>query len=196
VGGSGLYHLLGDVKPSLRDLARAMISISDNTATNELIDYLGFETINDQAEQLGMAETQLRRRMMVSLGDNDLTPQFEVDDGPANTVAPKDCARFFSDLVREETLSPDAYDELRIPLEEQKYVSNFPRYLPFETHIEHKTGSLPSAALDTGLIVASGATEDRPLLYAMFVDQMDQGADGADLIAELGVAVYAWLNSG
>lgn len=192
VSGSGLFHLLGDVTPSLRDLARAMISISDNSATNELIDYLGFETINDQTELLGMTETQLRRRMMVTL-DDDLIPKFQVDNGPANTVAPRGCVQFFSDLVREETLSAAAYEELRVPLKEQKYVSKFPRYLPYETHIEHKTGTLPSAALDTGLVVAGDATEERPLLYAIFVDQMDQGADGADLIAKLGAAVYDWL---
>jgi beta-lactamase class A len=195
VGGSGLYHLLGDVKPSLRDLARAMISISDNTATNELIDYLGFKGINNQAELLGMTETKLQRRMMVSLSDNDLMSKLEINGEPANTIAPKDCAQFFSDLIQEKTLSTEAYDELRIPLREQKHVSIFPRYLPYETHIEHKTGSLPTAALDTGLIVAGGAAEDRPLLYAVFVDQMDQGADGADFIAEIGDAVYAWLKS-
>ena len=196
VGGSGLFHLLGPVEPSLQDLARAMVAISDNTATNELIDYLGMEAINDRATVLGMAKTRLRRRMMVTLGENELEPRRDLpDDEPANTTSPLDCARFFADLVHEATLSPAAYDAMRIPLEEQKYVNHAPRYLPYDTTVLHKTGWVPTAALDTGILDVSTAARDQPLVFSVFVDDVSHGADGGDVCAEIGEAVYTWLTT-
>lgn len=196
VGGSGLFHLMGLVEPSLRDLVRAMIAISDNTATNEIIDYLGREAINDRATALGMSQTRLRRRMMVTLGDTELEPRCELpDDEPANTTSPLDCARFFADLIHETTLSPAAYNAMRIPLQEQKYVNHVPRYLPYDIPILHKTGWIPTAALDTGILDVNATAEEQPLIFSVFVDNVPHGADGGDVCAEIGDAVYTWLTT-
>lgn len=194
VGGSGLYHLLGDSTPSLRDLARAMIAISDNAAANELIDHLGIDRINEHARELGMTETRLQRRMMVTSADENLEPQRDLSgDGPANVLSPRDCAELFADVIHETTLPAVAYEDLRIPLRNQKYVSHFPRYLPFETHVEHKTGWVPTAALDAGILMDEDLSEGRPLVFATFVDQIDVYGDGADVLAEIGAAAHAWL---
>lgn len=209
VAGSGLFHLLSETSPSLEDLARAMIAISDNAATNELIDEVGMARVEDAAGRLGMDDTRLRRKMMATLGDNDLEVAGEWPAGePANATTPADCARFFADLVHEATLSPDAYDRLVVPLREQKYTSAFPRYLPFETPVAHKTGSLPTAALDAGYVSlpesdadAEGSppnaedSDDPPLVFAVFADRLENGADGSDAIAEIGEAVYEWLRA-
>ena len=202
VAGSGLFHLLSATDPSLEDLARAMIAISDNAATNELIDEVGMERVEDAAGRLGMDDTRLRRKMMATLGDNDLQVTGEWPDGePANATTPADCARFFADLVHEATLSPEAYDRMVVPLREQKYTGSFPRYLPFETPVAHKTGSVPTAALDAGYVSLSedaadaAASDDPPLVFAIFADRLENGADGSDAIAEIGDAVYEWLRA-
>ncbi|MFB6149107.1 MAG: serine hydrolase [Halobacteriales archaeon] len=193
VAGSGLFHLLGTTTPSLEDLAYAMIAISDNAATNELIDVLGRETINTVATSLGMDHTRLGRKLMATLGDNQLAVPVDLpDDEPANVIAPIDCARFYRDLIAERTLSTAAYERLKLPLREQKYGDTFPRYLPYDMTILHKTGWVPSAALDTGYIAADDAAGD-PLVFAVFTDDLDHGADGSDVIAEIGDAVAAWL---
>lgn len=49
---------------TFKDLITLMIIISDNTATNVLIDLLGFDSINNMALKLGLKETRLRRKMM------------------------------------------------------------------------------------------------------------------------------------
>jgi len=193
VGGSGLFHLLDGPTPSLEDLARAMIAISDNAATNELIDELGMDRVESAAARIGMGDTRLRRKMMATLGDNDLDVTGEWPDGePANATTPDDCARFFADVAHEATLSPAAYDRLRVPLDEQKHKSLFARYLPFETPIAHKTGSLPTAALDTGL-VSRPETERPPLVFAAFATDAANGGDAADAVAEIGDAAYEWV---
>ncbi|EFW94108.1 beta-lactamase [Haladaptatus paucihalophilus DX253] len=204
VGGSGLLHLL-NATPTVEDLARAMISVSDNAATNQLIDHLGMSAVNDAAARLGMDRTRLARKMMTTLEDTDFG-EFDVHvpaDEPTNATTPLDCARFFADLACETTLSAAAYERMRVPLAAQKDTSMVPRYLPYETDVAHKTGRLPTAALDTGFL--SVPDRDRPLVFSVFIDGVggtetdgaratsDTGADAADAIAEIGDAVFAWL---
>ena len=65
VGGFGIIQYLhNNVKLSLRDLAILMIILSDNTATNILIDICGMDNINFTLKKLGLKDTKLRRKMM------------------------------------------------------------------------------------------------------------------------------------
>ncbi|MFC5277762.1 serine hydrolase [Halorubrum rubrum] len=190
VGGSGILHLLEGPTPSLEDLARAMIAISDNAATNQLIDELGAERIEAAAARLDMADTRLRRKMMATLEGHDFEPLGEIpENGPANVTTPADCARFFADLVHEATLSPAAYERLRVPLDEQKDASLFARYLPYGTPIAHKTGGLPTAALDAGVVRADDA-ETPPLVFAAFATRAGNGGDAGDAVAAVGDAAF------
>lgn len=183
VGGSGLLALLDGV-PTVADLPRAMIAVSDNAATNELIDLLGMDAINDAADRLGMTDTRLGRKMMATLdGDEPET------GGPINTTSPRDCLRFFEDLHREATLAPGSYEAIREPLLESD--TTFGRYLPYGTSIANKTGWLPTASLDAGLVYLDG--ERPPLAFAVATDELDHGAEGSDAIAAFGDATYAWL---
>ena len=49
---------------TLRDLATMMVAVSDNSATNVLIDRVGMENVNALMDSLGLAHTRLRRKMM------------------------------------------------------------------------------------------------------------------------------------
>jgi beta-lactamase class A len=66
VGGSGVLRTLGDgtSELSVRDLCVLMITLSDNTATNMLIDLVGMENINATMRGLGLKETKVQRRMI------------------------------------------------------------------------------------------------------------------------------------
>lgn len=194
VGGAGLFHLLDSVEPSLRDLARAMVTISDNAATNELIDYLGVDAVNDAAAHLGMTDTHLSRKMMTTLDDLDGTvedSETAETDSPANTTSPRDCARLFGALCHGNDLSAAARKEQLTILGNQKDPSMFPRYFPYETPVAHKTGWLPEAALDTGLVYWD---RDRPLFFAVCCDRVDHGGDATDAIAEIGDVTFAWAD--
>ena len=63
-GGAGILQRLTSPSISLRDHALLMILLSDNTATNVLIDTLGREAINARMRALGASGYRLRRRMM------------------------------------------------------------------------------------------------------------------------------------
>jgi beta-lactamase class A len=65
-GGSGLLQNLGDgtSELSLGDLAMFMITVSDNTATNMLIDRVGMDEVNATTRALGVPEVKLQRKMI------------------------------------------------------------------------------------------------------------------------------------
>lgn len=60
VSGAGIIYLLDENNTyTLVDLAKLMIVLSDNTATNIIIDLLGFEYINKYFKEIGLNETIL-----------------------------------------------------------------------------------------------------------------------------------------
>ena len=54
----------GVTRVTLRDLATMMVAVSDNSAANVLIDRIGMENVNAMLDAMGLAHTQLRRKMM------------------------------------------------------------------------------------------------------------------------------------
>ena len=54
----------GVTRVTLRDLATMMVAVSDNAATNVLIDRIGLPNVNAMLDSLGLAHTRLRRKMM------------------------------------------------------------------------------------------------------------------------------------
>ena len=46
------------------DLATLMITVSDNVATNPIIDRLGMKAIRGWIDKAGLAQTRIERRMM------------------------------------------------------------------------------------------------------------------------------------
>lgn len=67
-GPTGLSCFRDPAEVSLRDLAYLMLAINDNAATDELIQRVGLESINDRLAGLRLEHTKVadaRRRSMV-----------------------------------------------------------------------------------------------------------------------------------
>jgi beta-lactamase class A len=66
VDGSAIMAGLtpGVTRVTNRDLATFMVAVSDNSATNVLIDRLGMQNINSLLDSLGLHQTRLQRKMM------------------------------------------------------------------------------------------------------------------------------------
>jgi beta-lactamase class A len=63
-GGSGILPELGDgLRLTLRDCVRLMMLVSDNTATNMVLDYLTTDAVNERMESLGFKSTRIMRRV-------------------------------------------------------------------------------------------------------------------------------------
>src|SRR5438105_12774008 len=63
-GGSGILPELSDgLRLTLQDCVRLMMLLSDNTATNMVLDYLGTDSVNERMNALGFKSTRLMRRV-------------------------------------------------------------------------------------------------------------------------------------
>jgi beta-lactamase class A len=64
VGGSGvLRSMSANIRLPIRDYAYLMMSVSDNIATNMLIDLVGIDSVNAFAADLGLVDTRLRHKI-------------------------------------------------------------------------------------------------------------------------------------
>jgi beta-lactamase class A len=63
-GGSGVLPELSDgLRLTLRDCVRLMMVVSDNTATNMVLDYLTTDAVNERMNSLGFKSTRIMRRV-------------------------------------------------------------------------------------------------------------------------------------
>jgi len=65
VAGSGILNAMVDpVNLSIRNLCVLMIGLSDNSATNTLIELVGMKNVNNTMISLGFSNTKLQRKMI------------------------------------------------------------------------------------------------------------------------------------
>lgn len=65
VAGSGILNVMVDpVNLSIRNLCVLMIGLSDNSATNTLIELVGMKNVNNTMQSLGFKHTKLQRKMI------------------------------------------------------------------------------------------------------------------------------------
>ena len=130
---------------TLRDLANIMIVVSDNTATNILIDFLGFEKINKHIkEYLGMEKTELVKKLMIPAKSPDIF----------NYTCALDILRFFDMLYFGKLVSKKAAKEMLNILSRQMFIEKIPRFLPDYVFTANKTGEVSGTRHD-GAIVKS-----------------------------------------
>jgi beta-lactamase class A len=105
VGGSGILRTLGDGTShlSVRDLCVLMITLSDNTATNMLIDLVGMEKINATMRGLGLEQTKVQRRMI------DVAASKRGDE---NVSTPAEAAKIMEVLHRGEFVDRSTSDAI------------------------------------------------------------------------------------
>ncbi len=105
VQGSGvLMRLSHGVEMSVRDAAVLMIIISDNVATNMVIDTMGVEYINDVQRRLGLTETTLFQR----LGE----PQAGLDARRMSVSTAGEMVRLLTMIAKHECVSREADEEM------------------------------------------------------------------------------------
>ena len=154
VDGSGLIRSLGEgARLRARDVATLMIVVSDNIATNMLIDYLGLDTINAFIRSIGCTHTKLHR----SLRSDNWSEKL-------GTITPRDMGRFFALLAKGELVSPQASDAMRNVFRQQHYntmlTHDFPQYyLDCEETgaqeliwVASKSGSMNACRNDGGIV--------------------------------------------
>lgn len=151
VGGSGLlqYFADGESELSLHDLAVPMIVLSDNTATNLLIDRLGMDRVSQTMAELGAPQTRLKRKM--------IRPA-ESAKGNENVSTPREAADLMVRLARcDLPMSPRSCAEVKRILEIPK-AGAFREPIPSAVPVAWKPGGIEGVQTAWALVGVPGAS--------------------------------------
>ena len=136
----------GVTRVTLRDLATMMVAVSDNSATNVLIDRVGMENVNAMLDSLGLSHTRLRRKMM------DLEA---AKHSRENISTPREMMTLLAALYRGKVLNKEMESDFFIMLSTGKD-SWIPRDLPADLKIADKPGALEAVRNDSGIVFVEG----------------------------------------
>lgn len=184
VGSDGVIgDLSPDLRPTLRDLAHLMITISDNTASNMLLDLVGMEAVNATMRKLGLNATRVGRRFL----------DFEARRaGRDNWTTAADMALLFSFFCTD--LLPGKDIMLRMLLRQNDY-SILPAYWGEDIPFAHKTGGLEGILHDAGILYPPGRPQSPLIIAALTADQPDVPLARLTL-ARVGKMIYEAHNAG
>ncbi len=149
VGGSGVLKSLTEGRTwNLRDIAMLMMIVSDNTATNLLIDLLGVEAINGYMRAHGWNDTYLLGKLALGLGG-----------GRTSHTSPRDLTDCMSRLWQEQFLPERETRVARHILLQQHYTDTLGRHIGFDAYatenpvrIASKSGSITGVRNEVGVI--------------------------------------------
>jgi beta-lactamase class A len=167
VSGSGvLFELSSGLNPTLHDLLHLMMVVSDNMATNLLIDLLGVDQINHFLEPY--PQTRLIGKLQLPKHlRNNLQKQ-----GLRNQTSPQDMARMLLELVQGQLLNPQLTRAALDMLERQQYKHMIARYLPWgdeevAVRVASKSGEIQGTRNDVGVVWLNSAPSSD--LYALAI---------------------------
>lgn len=180
-GGSGVLVRFGDGTSalSLRDLATLMIVLSDNTATNILIDRVGIEKVNTLLREFGLRETKLQRRMM------------DVEAGRAsreNLSTPREMVTLLELLHRGKALDAE-HTALAIEILKYPKSTSLRRGVPPQVEVANKPGGIPGVACDSGIVLLAG----RPYVISVMTTYGRDEENAGRAITEASRSVFAYF---
>jgi beta-lactamase class A len=201
VSGSGVLADFSDGETiSLRDAQTLMIIVSDNTATNLILDRIGADAVNNFMNSLGLTDTRSMRKIR---GDGtQLKPAqgwSREGEKPENkkfgigASTSREMVRLLELLEQGRVVSPAASKNLLSILERQQYKDGIGRRSG-EIRIASKSGSLDALRSDVGIAYTSHGR----IAIAITVDDMpeiDYSPDniGGKLISDLSQVLIAEL---
>jgi beta-lactamase class A len=177
VGGSGiLASLLPGLSLPLVDLAYLMIAISDNTASNVLLDLIGLEQMRVTIGELGLTRTELNRRFLGRLPD---------PGQPDNVTSAADMATLLAAIATDQAASATSCARMRHLLGLQQNRQRLGRRLPAHVGFAGKSGSLPGLVHDTGILTTAAG----PLVVAVLTTGFGDPYAADELIGQFGLAL-------
>ncbi|MGO4806834.1 serine hydrolase [Arthrobacter sp. 2MCAF15] len=179
IGGTGLSAMLDDVELSLRDLSFLMMSVSDNRATDVIVDLLGYDAINETIKRFGLEHTTVLTDCagLFATMDKDLGMPMEVLAAAAavsplsaqqreqlrsiraanpeltDCTTPREMTTMLAAIWRDEVIGEEASAEVRRIMGQQAWphrlTSGFPSS---DVKVSGKTGTLIFARSEVGVV--------------------------------------------
>ena len=192
VTGSGIIgsELSDGVKLPLRDVLHLMMVLSDNTATNMILERFTADAVNAYLDKLGIKTTRSMRKVL-GKGNEQNRGWSAAGKLPENEKyglgrsTPKDMVTILEKLERGEIVSAEASKEMLAVMKRCRDDAGIRRHFP-NTPISNKTGALDALRSDVGIIYSPGGR----IVMAITVDKMPKSLYTPDnpgllLIADL-----------
>jgi beta-lactamase class A len=199
VAGGGILKQLEVDQLSLRDAIELAITLSDNVATNALLERCDADRVNVYLASVGLSHTRV-------LGPIDFTRITHDVHGGIGVSTPRDQTTLLAALARSEILDAQLCTYLRAVLERQHYQDQIPRWLGWNPYAQYrgrdqvltvgnKTGELDGIRADAALIRHRDAGT---VALAIFTDggsdhRETVDVEGALAVAECSAAIAARL---
>ena len=151
VSGAGILPELSDgLRLSLRDCVNLMMALSDNTATNMVLDLLTADAVNARMESLGLKET----RSMRKVGGGGESREGRIEENKRfglGRSTPREMVVLLEKLERGQVVSPEASKEMLDLMKREQARAGIGRAL-WTTPKATKSGALDRLRSDAGVI--------------------------------------------
>ena len=158
VPGSGLLslHFSEGASFPLRDALRLMTAVSDNTATNLVLDRVGLRAVNERMASWGLKETRINAQVFrgsTTSIDKERTAKY----GLGSTTA-REMLTLWEILLVGDKVRPPLQACILGHLRANDDTAKLSRLLPPGTRVAHKDGAVTAARTDAGVIYTPGGT--------------------------------------
>jgi len=185
VGGSGIIREFDDgTRLSVRDLVHVMIVLSDNTATNLLLDKFPAQSVNDFMDTLGLPNTRSMRKVLIgNRPPSGVSAAGKLEENKRfglGSTTPHEMVMLIEKMERGELVSADASHEMIAILKRQQWRGGIVRRLG-DMPAANKTGSLDKLRSDVGIVYSPGGR----IAIAITVDDMPKTDYSVDNAGEI-----------
>ena len=148
VGGSGLLQFMHDnATITVRDAAWLMTTISDNTATNLLLDRIIIRRVWDKMEKLGLMHTKVHSKSFLRSASVAMDSSVKYGLG---VTTPNEMSRLFALLAEGKAVSPKADSAMLDILAHNENVEKLQRFVT-GLDVPRKTGETNQVRTECGL---------------------------------------------
>jgi beta-lactamase class A len=199
VAGGGILKQLELDSISLTDAIELTVTLSDNVATNALLELSDADRVNGYLGGIGLTQTRI-------LGPVDFARIGPGLEGGIGISTPREQTKLLAALAEARILTPELCRYLVGVLARQHYQDQIPRWLPWNPYAQYhgrsqpltvanKTGELDGLRADAGLLMHQ---ERGTVALAVFTDgardlRETVDVEGALAVAECGAAIAARL---
>jgi beta-lactamase class A len=185
-GGSGILFEFSDgTKIDLKTAVNLMIVVSDNTATNLVLDKVGTDSVNDFMDSLGLTDLKVMRKIGGGLESRAYAEPRNKLFG-LGRCSPHQMVRLVEMMERGELVSKQASAEMIAILKRQQLKDGIGRGESDTIPVASKSGALDRFRADVGIIY----TRRGRIAMAIYIDDMrvvayDQENPGLAMIWKL-----------
>ena len=179
VPGSGVFKAMDSgIEPTIKDLATMMIIVSDNQATDKLLELVGgAAAVEEKMQNIGLGNIHIKHTIweLLSLSAGKSPHPYSVElaeeviedleegnydwesivfqkSTESNTSTPKDMTSLMEKIAMSDFVSKECSSAIHEILLKQQYQQRIGGLLPRNTKVANKTGSLGTLFNDTGVV--------------------------------------------